>query len=139
MGHPKDRIMLAPSRRARSCDPAAGAGRSRLAAASRLLSVIIVATCGSAAVAGEDPTGPELFETKVRPVLVEHCYGCHSAGAKKLKGGLRLDTADGLAKGGDSGPAVAAGKPANSRLVQAVRHVGDVKMPPTGKLPDAVI
>ena len=78
--------MLAPSRRARSCDPAAGAGRSRLAAASRLLSVIIVATCGSAAVAGEDPTGTDFFESKVRPVLVEHCYKCHSAQAKSSRG-----------------------------------------------------
>ena len=44
--------------------------------------------------------GVAFFEKKVRPVLVEHCYSCHSAGAKKTKGGLQLDTPDGLRKGG---------------------------------------
>src|SRR6478752_4769011 len=140
MGHSKDGIMLAPSLRARSCDPAPGAGRSRLAAASRLLSVIIAAMCGSAAVAGEDPTGTDLFETKVRPVLVEHCYGCHSVQAKKLKGNLLLDSPEGMRKGGDSGPAVVPGKPDESLLIQAVRYDDEsTKMPPKGKLPAATV
>jgi hypothetical protein len=59
----------------------------------------------------------EFFETKIRPVLVEHCYKCHSAQAAKLKGGLRLDTRDGLRKGGDSGPAIVPGDPAGSLLL----------------------
>ena len=43
------------------------------------------------------------FETKIRPVLVEHCYSCHSAEAKKIKGGLLLDTREGIRRGGDTG------------------------------------
>ena len=81
------------------------------------------------------------FEKKIRPVLVEHCYRCHSTGAAKggkVKGGLHLDTRDGIRTGGDSGPAIVPGNPAKSRLLAAMRHES-VKMPPSGKLPDAVI
>ena len=93
-----------------------------LATASGLMSAIIAAMCCSAVAAGEDPAGSDFFETKVRPVLVEHCYDCHSAQAKKLKGGLLLDTPEGMRKGGDSGPAVVPGKPDESLLIQAVRY-----------------
>ncbi len=89
-----------------------------------------------------DPRAVAFFEQKIRPVLVEHCYRCHSAqaeGNKKLKAGLRLDTRDGLRKGGDSGPSLVPGKPADSLLVKALRYGGDVRMPPKGKLPAAVI
>ncbi|MBM3983917.1 MAG: DUF1549 domain-containing protein, partial [Planctomycetes bacterium] len=89
-----------------------------------------------------DPKGVEFFETKIRPVLTERCYSCHSAEAqaqKKLKGGLLLDTRDGLLRGGDSGPTVVPGKSTEGTLLKALRHDGDVKMPPKGKLPDAVI
>src|SRR5262249_34451661 len=84
----------------------------------------------------------EFFEKKIRPVLTEHCYKCHSAEAekaKKLKGGLRLDTRDGLRKGGDSGPAIVPGNADGSLLLKALRYDGDLKMPPTKKLPDALI
>jgi hypothetical protein len=91
----------------------------------------------------QDAAGVEFFERKVRPVLAEHCYRCHSAEAKqhgKLKGALRLDSRDGLLQGGASGPAVAPGKPAESMLLKAVRHIDDAPhMPPKGKLPDATI
>src|SRR5205085_7271600 len=80
----------------------------------------------------------EFFEKKVRPGLVQHCYQCHSAEAKKLKGGLHLDTRDGVRKGGETGPAIVPGKPADSLLIQALRY-GELKMPPKGKLPDAII
>ena len=107
-----------------------------LATASGLMSAIIAAMCCSAVAAGEDPAGSDLFETKVRPVLVEHCYDCHSAQAKKLKGNLLLDTPEGMRKGGDSGPAVVPGKPDESLLIQAVRYEDEsTKMPPKGKLP----
>ena len=76
----------------------------------------------------------ETFERKVRPLLVEHCYECHSAGAKTLHGGLRLDTAEGVRQGGDSGAAVVAGKPDESLLIETVRYDGDIQMPPDGKL-----
>src|SRR4051794_2594901 len=80
-----------------------------------------------------DDAGVEFFEKKVRPVLVEQCYQCHSEAAKKRKGGLVLDTRDGARKGGDAGPAVVPGKPAESLLLKAVRHIDpDLKMPPKG-------
>lgn len=92
--------------------------------------------------AGEpDAQTIEFFEAKIRPVLVQHCYSCHSAEAernKKLRGGLRLDTREGLRKGGDTGPAVVPGKPGEGTLLPALRHTGNVRMPPKEKLPDAV-
>src|SRR5688572_29563705 len=86
-----------------------------------------------------DPKGIEFFESKIRPVLVEHCYQCHSAEAltkKKLRGGLLLDTREGLLKGGDTGPALVPGKSKESLILQSLRHSGDLKMPPKGKLPN---
>lgn len=86
------------------------------------------------------PEAVEFFEKKIRPVLVTHCYSCHSAEAKKIKGGLRLDTRDGVRKGGTSGPSVVPGDPAKSPLIQAVRHAdADLKMPPEKKLDAQVI
>jgi hypothetical protein len=88
----------------------------------------------------QDAAGIEFFETKVRPVLAEHCYRCHSAAAAKLKGGLLLDSRAGILKGGESGPAVVPGKPADSLLLKAIRRTDDsLRMPPKGKLPDAVL
>src|SRR5436190_16274998 len=88
-----------------------------------------------------DAQGVAFFESKIRPVLIEHCYQCHSAQAqanKKLKGSLLLDTRDGLRKGGDSGPALVPGKPDDSLLIKALRYEA-TKMPPKGKLPDDVV
>src|SRR5262245_44852361 len=69
------------------------------------------------------PQGIEFFEKKIRPILVEHCYGCHSTASKKLKGGLLLDSREGIRKGGESGrPSVVPGKPEESLLIQAVRY-----------------
>jgi mono/diheme cytochrome c family protein len=89
-----------------------------------------------------DPAGIAFFEQKIRPVLVEHCYSCHSAEAKKLKGNLYLDSKAGWEKGGDSGePAIIPGKPDESLLIRTVQHLeADMEMPPKKpKLPDAVI
>ena len=83
----------------------------------------------------------EFFENRIRPVLVEHCYKCHSAEAAKagdLEGGLTLDTRAGVLAGGDSGPALGPGKPDESLLLE-VLHYETYEMPPAGKLPDAVI
>ncbi|HJZ93083.1 MAG TPA: c-type cytochrome domain-containing protein, partial [Gemmataceae bacterium] len=80
------------------------------------------------------------YEARIRPVLVEHCYKCHSAEHKTEKGGLRLDTREGMLKGGESGPAIVPGKPGDSLLIRAIRQTGDgPKMPPKGKLPPAVV
>lgn len=80
----------------------------------------------------------DFFEKRIRPVLVERCYGCHSAKAKIVQANLKLDTAAGLLAGGDSGPVVVPGKPADSLLIQAIRWES-LEMPPDGKLPDSVI
>jgi hypothetical protein len=82
--------------------------------------------------------GVDFFEKKIRPVLAEHCYKCHSSQARKLKGGLRLDTLAGIRKGGDTGPLFVPSKPKQSLLI-AVLHHEEMAMPPSGKLPDAVI
>src|SRR5262249_25381514 len=84
--------------------------------------------------------GVEFFEKKVRPVLAEHCYQCHSAGAKKRRGGLSLDSRAGMLKGGDSGPVLVPGRPDKSRLVEAggYRNV-DRQRPPRARLPDAAV
>ena len=80
----------------------------------------------------------ELFEKKVRPLLVERCYECH--GEKKQKGGLRLDSHAALLKGGDNGPAVAPGLPEKSRLIRAVSYEDvDLQMPPKAKLATAEV
>ena len=80
-----------------------------------------------------------VFETKIRPLLVERCYSCHSRAANKSKGGLRLDSREAILKGGDSGPAAVPGDPEKSPLLRAVRYTDEFKMPPKGKLPDASI
>ena len=80
----------------------------------------------------------EFFEKKIRPVLVEHCYECHSSESKTLQGGLSLETAQGLAQGGDSGPALVPRKSEQSLIIQALRYES-TQMPPRGKLPDQVI
>ncbi len=94
------------------------------------------------AAAPPDPRGIEFFEKKIRPVLIERCYKCHSAEAeksKKLRGGLFLDSRTGVLKGGDTGPAIVPGKPSAGTLLNTLRYSGDVRMPPKGKLPDNVI
>jgi cytochrome c553 len=105
-----------------------------------LLTYSTLATPLSAA----EPSPQQLafFESKIRPVLVEHCYSCHSKDAEnknKLKGGLLLDTKAGTLTGGDSGPSLVAGKPAESLLLKTLKYDGDLRMPPKGKLPDSVI
>ncbi|MDX1948778.1 MAG: PSD1 and planctomycete cytochrome C domain-containing protein [Pirellulaceae bacterium] len=64
------------------------------------------------------------FEGRIRPVLVKHCYDCHSASAGKAEGGLLVDTRAGLIAGGENGPAVVPGKPAAGSLLAALKHDG---------------
>ena len=92
---------------------------------------------------GQDPDRESLdfFETRIRPVLVEHCYECHSADAvagENLKGGLLLDTRAGSLQGGESGAAVVPGEPDESLLISALKHES-FEMPPSGKLSDEII
>ncbi|MEZ5299414.1 MAG: PSD1 and planctomycete cytochrome C domain-containing protein [Verrucomicrobiales bacterium] len=79
------------------------------------------------------------FENKIRPLLAEHCYKCHSAD-EKVKGGLLLDSKAGWEAGGDSGDAIEPGNPGDSLLIKAVLHTDpDLQMPPKYKLADAEI
>lgn len=97
----------------------------------------LVASCLSLVVTpawSASPPGVDDYEKKVRPILVEHCYSCHSLAHKAEKGGLRVDRRDALLKGGENGPAIVPGKPAESLLIQAVRQGPSLKMPPKGKL-----
>ena len=90
----------------------------------------------------DNPTREQLafFEKKIRPVLVEHCYPCHSAEAEKVRGDLRLDTREGVRAGGAGGPVVVPGRPERSPLIKALHaRDPDTAMPPKGKLPEAVI
>ncbi len=86
-----------------------------------------------------DPKGIEFFENKIRPVLVEQCYKCHSVQVGKSKGSLTLDTREAVLKGGANGPALVPGNPAKSLLLTALHQDGELKMPPKAKLPDAVV
>jgi hypothetical protein len=84
--------------------------------------------------------GLEFFEKRIRPVLVEKCYSCHSAGAEKIKGNLVVDTREGLLKGGDTGPSLLPGHPEQSLLIKAMRWADDdFKMPPKKRLPPDVV
>lgn len=92
----------------------------------------LCARCGDAAERGE------FFERYIRPAIVEHCYECHSGESTAVEGGLRLDTRDGLLKGGDSGPAVVPGDSAKSLLISALEHRA-LEMPPDEKLAPALV
>lgn len=84
--------------------------------------------------AGPAPTPEQaaFFEKNIRPILVNKCYGCH--GPQTQLAGLRLDSRESMLKGGGSGPAMVAGDPDKSLLIQAVRQAGRLKMPQGGKL-----
>jgi cytochrome c553 len=95
----------------------------------------MLAIGGVPARAAEVPATPEqieFFEKAIRPMLVENCQRCH--GPQKQQGGLRLDSRAAALTGGDSGPAVVAGNPADSLLVSAVHYEDGLQMPPKGKL-----
>jgi hypothetical protein len=89
----------------------------------------------------DDAAGVRFFESNIRPVLVKHCYECHSNQSGASEGGLRLDTRDAVRAGGERGPAVVPGSPEKSILLTAVRHSDpDLKMPPQKrKLPASTI
>ncbi len=90
--------------------------------------------------AAENLTSDQLqfFESKIRPVLIAECYGCHSDEGGNVRGGLRLDTKQFTLLGGSSGPAVVPGEPDESLMLSAIKH-DDFVMPPKRKLSDAQI
>tara|TARA_R110002049_G_scaffold27321_2_gene94260 strand:+ start:476348 stop:479197 length:2850 start_codon:yes stop_codon:yes gene_type:complete len=85
-----------------------------------------------------DRDGIAFFEQHVRPILVDHCYECHSG--EERDGGLLLDSRQGGRQGGDTGPAIVAGHPEQSLLIEAIGYANhDLQMPPSGKLPQSQI
>jgi hypothetical protein len=105
--------------------------------------IVLISYClnasGNFAIAGDfSPQQIEFFEKQIRPLLVEHCYECHSGGSKKLQAELRVDFRDALLTGGDSGPVIVPGNADESLLIHSVRYES-YEMPPKGKLADADI
>jgi len=101
---------------------------------------LIIALALSSAARAQTGSGMDFFESKIRPVLVNQCYECHSKQSGKTKGGLKVDSRDALLKGGGNGPSIVAGAPDKSLLIKAITYADpDMEMPPKGKLPDAVI
>ena len=103
----------------------------------QILALLLTSGISASAVEGDF----EFFESKIRPVLVNKCYECHSVEAAnrgKQKGGLLLDSREGIRKGGDTGPAVVPGNVSESLLLKALRQE-ELEMPPKGKLPDEII
>lgn len=110
----------------------------------KLLAASVLVLFGSLTATAQDQANEEgikFFEQKIRPVLVQHCYSCHSVQAqtaKKLQGQLYLDSSEGIAAGGESGAVLVKGKSAESLLLKALKYDG-VEMPPAGKLSAEVI
>jgi len=99
-------------------------------------SFVFLATVAVISVRAAEPTKAQLdfFESKVRPVLADNCYKCHSTSSEKVKAGLLLDSRDAVLKGGDSGPAIVRGDPEKSLLIKAIRYTDpDLQMPPKDK------
>src|SRR5882757_698092 len=104
-------------------------------------SIALLACTAGGMLGAAQPTAQqgEFFEKQIRPILAERCCECHSA-EKKQKGGLSLDTREATLKGGDTGPALIAGDPEKSLLIEAVRYKNhDLQMPPKKRLADAEI
>ncbi len=118
----------------------------RMIAAQRMTAwFLLVSLLNAPAIGAESSTGeaysPDdlaFFENKIRPVLVEHCYSCHSTASESIKAGLRVDSRRQMLVGGDSGPAIEPGDVDASLLIGAIRYE-DYEMPPSGKLSDEVL
>ncbi len=97
----------------------------------------VLAAAATVSASAQDFT---FFESNIRPVLANKCYGCHSSTMAAPMGGLRLDTKAGMLAGGIRGHAVVPGEPENSLLLEALRYTNhEIQMPPSGKLADAII
>ncbi len=132
--------MFQGKRRAQVFSKAAlGAGCALLVVGGLAAYSATAAPGGSLSTSSPNPTPEaiEFFEKKVRPVLAEQCFGCHSE--QKPQGGLNLRTRAALLQGGALGPALVPGDPEKSLLIRAVRYHDHLKMPPKGKLPETQI
>jgi mono/diheme cytochrome c family protein len=110
-------------------------GQEKVAVPARTAAATLTAEQLAATSTQEDPT--QFFTQKIRPVLAQNCYSCHT---DEAAGGLRLDSRAAVLKGGDSGPAMVPGHPETSLIIASVTHSGDLKMPKKAdKLSDADI
>lgn len=102
------------------------------------VAVLLPLVCAGAGVLAEDTSvDTDFFERRIRPVLVEHCYECHSEQAGEQQGGLLLDRQSGWLEGGDTNKAIIPGEPEASLFVAAIRYDDDsLQMPPDGRLED---
>ncbi len=98
---------------------------------------LLLIALSAASARAEEPAGDAFFEKSIRPILVEKCLACHGPTAEK--GGLRLDSREAALLGGTDGAVLVPGKPAESRLLAAVKQTGKLKMPKGGKLADAEV
>lgn len=106
----------------------------------RIKLLIIAGVATAVPLQADDREGLDFFRQRIRPLLVEHCYRCHSERAEKVEANLYLDSRDGVRKGGDQGPAVRPGEPDRSLLLDAVSYgMDDLKMPPDRRLDDEQI
>ncbi|HZK80411.1 MAG TPA: DUF1549 domain-containing protein, partial [Humisphaera sp.] len=100
-----------------------------------VLCLLPVGGHAAAAAAPADAGGIEFFEKRIRPLLSQQCYKCHSATSEKLKANLLLDSRQAALQGGDTGPAVVPGHPETSLLIEAVKYTNDdMQMPPKTRL-----
>lgn len=103
----------------------------RISLATSLLLLVAIATADAQEPKKADAAALAFFESNVRPILVRHCYDCHSAQQGAAEGGLRIDSRAAIRKGGERGPAIVPGRPDASLLLTAVEHTdSDLKMPP---------
>ncbi|MED5449027.1 MAG: DUF1549 domain-containing protein, partial [Planctomycetota bacterium] len=111
----------------------------------RLILVLLILSLGLSPIPATAAPGPsakdlEFFEKRVRPLLIRRCHKCHSDKSKPIAGGLKLDRSAAIRQGGDSGAAIAPGRPNASLLIEAVRYTNaDLQMPPKSKLPASEI
>jgi hypothetical protein len=98
------------------------------------LSIAFFSLLGVGATASQKSPDHEFFLKEIQPILADHCYKCHSHSSDRIKGGLVVDSRDGLITGGDGGAAVVPGDPDKSLLIEAIRYDNDdLQMPPKGK------
>lgn len=103
------------------------------------VSILIATFACLRALAADSSSEVAFFESRIRPVLIDKCYSCHSAEAEKVKGGLLLDTREGIRKGGDTAAAIVPGDVKGSLLIQAIHYQDDLEMPPKERLSPEIV
>ncbi|MEM6692958.1 MAG: DUF1549 domain-containing protein, partial [Planctomycetota bacterium] len=106
-----------------------------------VICLVLPCSLNQCSVAFADTTSKDIafFEAKIRPLLIEHCYECHSAQSGESSGDFRIDTAAAISRGGAAGPAINRDAPDESLLLEVIQYDGDIQMPPEGRLDDESI